>query len=284
MELATSLSDRIAFDVKSVYSNERLLDGDNSNINQLDGTVVILSWTFNSNYVTNTDAKAQEVLLVTVLVECTIDIDLTSLILQIPVTISSVGNALNSTLHTIGLAVNAILGNLLTGRERNVNLLGNLLDINLLLLTVTQQFQESSARLCGLLSLEDHVLLTCATTCRGYGKPFWHIFKLPVTIGLQRYRCLEFLIGRISFFTCCERDNGLRYLYLTQCALLFVFRTADKHSHGRHEHRDNISKFHICYHLSILSLLIKEVLDTNRCIPTLAQRVIGLPLRGVATD
>ena len=56
MELTTCLGNSIVLDIKSIYGDERLLDGDNSNVYHLDGAIVILARTFNSNNVAYANA------------------------------------------------------------------------------------------------------------------------------------------------------------------------------------------------------------------------------------
>ena len=179
MELATFLGQRIVLDVEGVDLDERLLDGYHGDVDQLHSTIIGGLRAFDGHDVANLDAKTQEVLFGTILVERTVDIDLASLVLQIPVAVGGVGNALHRTLGTVGLAV-VSSNNLCTGGQRHLGLLGHLHDVDFLLLTVAGQFQVGRTRLGSLQGLEHDGVLAGFTAGRTDGQPVGHVLKLPV--------------------------------------------------------------------------------------------------------
>ena len=162
--------------------HDRLLNLNNRNINQLNSTIVSGLRTFNGHYVTYLNAKAKEVLRASVLIKRTINIYLACSIIQVPVTISGVGNRRNGTLYTIGLTIGTI-NNLLTGS--NFYSLYTLSDIDFLYQTATNQLNSSSSCRNSGASRNNNLCLTSTTRRRSNGQPIGHILEFPVCSSIH---------------------------------------------------------------------------------------------------
>ena len=167
--------------------DERLLDVDHGHVYQLNSSIINTLGTLDGNNVTYFHAPAREVLLIALSIQRTIDVNLTGLILNIPVTIGRVHDTLYSTGHAVGLALGTGIN---LGTSCLTNYSETLDHVDGLGLVGALHVQHSSAAIKGSGSREGHFGLTSATIHRAHGQPFgkFCFVKRPSFLGIQGNR------------------------------------------------------------------------------------------------
>ena len=159
LEVLTSLIQGILIEFFNL--DQRLGIAQNGNVLQLRSTLVSLSWTLNSNLITLLQLQASEVLLTTIGIQCTINIYLTSTIIDIPVTICSIRKLGERTLYLIGFAI-ITSQDFFTGREWRIQYTLDYSDV--LSKSTTYQLEGTVVSTLSGSSIEDNMSCTSVTT------------------------------------------------------------------------------------------------------------------------
>ena len=239
----TTLNRQRLGSAQRVDLDERLVDIDDGDVHQLDGTIVGRLRTLDRNLVAYLETPAAEVLGSALSVERAVDIDFASSIIQIPVAVSRIGNAGNRTRHAIGLRVGTCndLG-ASSIRDRREALDDG--DVLRLASTLDEQFHRATIK--GLISREADFSLSGSTAGRSNGEPlrssgYGRILACNPLLSSESpvRRCIDGDGSRTTILR--NRYVRLRYAYLAEVGGVVIIGTACEHGcHNSHDRRNNI--------------------------------------------
>ena len=168
-------------DAQRIDFDQGFADVHHANVDEFNCTIVGRLRTLNGHFVANFDTEGTPGILASS-VHGTIDIDLARTVVEIPVTIVSIGDTNTSTSHEIGLRVGSG-DDLGTGGLRNLG--DTLNNIDFLYVTATADSHRSRASGSGIGRERDRAL-TSRTAGRRNGQPVGHIANTPAVGCLDR--------------------------------------------------------------------------------------------------